>query len=309
MNPLAVVVMGTGGVGGYFGGRLARSGERVTFVARGPHLDALRAKGLVVNSTVEGQWSVAVDAVDALDGRAPADVVLLCVKSFDTEGALQRVRPVVGPATAVISLQNGVEGPEKIDAALGPGHAVGGAAYVFANIEAPGVIAHRFSGRLAFGELDGRPSERCQRFHAAVTRAGVPADVTADIRRVMWEKYLFICAQAGLTALTGCPTGTLRETAETWQLYRVVFEELGALARKAGVTLPADTTERMLKQAAALGPDTRSSLAHDLAQGRRLELETLHGYAVRLGERLGVALPTVFTIYAALKPHVAGRRG
>jgi 2-dehydropantoate 2-reductase len=309
MERLAIVVMGTGGVGGYFGGRLARAGERVTFVARGAHLDALRRDGLRVRSTIEGEWSVAVEAVDALDGRPPADVVLLTVKSFDTEVALARVRPVVGPGTAVISLQNGVEGPEKIDAALGPGHAVGGAAYVFANIEAPGVIAHRFSGRLAFGELDGRPSARCQRFHAALTRAGVPAELTGDITRVMWEKYLFICAQAGITALTGCATGVLREIPETRQLYGIVFDELGVLARKAGVALPPDTTERLVEQAMALGPDTRSSLAHDLALGRRLELETLHGYAVRLGGRLGVTLPTVFTMYAALKPHVDGRRG
>ncbi len=309
MSALSIVIVGTGGVGGYFGGRLARSGERVTFLARGAHLAALRGQGLTVRSTIEGEWRVDADAVETLEGRGPADVVLLCVKSFDTETALGRARPVVGPSTAVISLQNGVEGPEKIESALGPGHAVGGAAYVFANIEAPGVIGHRFGGRLAFGELDGRASERCERFHAAVTRAGVPCDLSADIRRVMWEKYLFISAQAGLTALTRCPTGVIREIPETWQLYRMILDELGAVARAAGVTLGPDTTERLLKQAAALGPDTASSLAHDLAQGRRLELETLHGYAARLGARLGVATPAVFTVYAALKPHVEGRRG
>lgn len=304
--PLSIVVVGAGGVGGYFGGRLARAGEPVTFLARGAHLDALRARGLTVRSAVEGEWTVPVDAVAALDGRGPADVVLLCVKGFDTDAALEAVRPVVGPATAVVSLQNGVEAVERIAAAFGPGHAVGGAAYVFAALEAPGVVVHRFAGRLVVGELDGQPSARCQRLLAALARAGVPTELSRDIRRVLWEKYAFIGAQAGVTALTRCPTGVIRAIPETWRLYRALVEEFVALGRAAGVALPDDTVDRVMAAAAALAPDTTSSLAHDLAHGRRLELETLHGYAVRLGERLGVPLPTVAAVYAALKPHAAG---
>jgi 2-dehydropantoate 2-reductase len=177
---------------------------------------------------------------------------------------------------------------------------------VFAERIAPGVIAHRFAGRIAFGELDGRTTPRAERVLAAFRTAGVPVELSADIRRVLWEKYILICAQAGLTALTGCPSGVLRANPETWRLYRLVLEELAALGTAAGVALPADVVDRLHEAAAALGPTTRSSLADDLAAGRRLELEALHGYAVRLGQRLGVATPSLFAVYAALRPHVEG---
>jgi 2-dehydropantoate 2-reductase len=309
MDPSRIVVMGTGGVGGYFGGRLARAGAAVTFVARGAHLGALQRDGLTVDSTIEGRWRVPVDAVERLEGRPPADMVLLCVKSFDTAAALAHVRPVVGRETGVLSLQNGVENLETIDRVLGPGHAVGGAAYVFATIETPGVIAHRFAGRLVFGEMDGQPSGRCQRLAGALARAGVPHELSADIRRVVWEKYLFITAQAGLTALTRCPLGIVRDVPEAWRLYRLILEELAGLAAASGVGLAPDAVDTIMRMAAGLGPETSSSLAHDLAQGRRLELEALHGYAVRQGERLGVPTPATFAVYAGLKPHADGRRG
>lgn len=304
---MRLVVLGVGGVGGYFGARLARGGEAVTFVARGAHLDAIRRAGLRIRSTIEGEYTVAATAVEDVTGLPPADAVLLCVKSFDTEAALGRVRPVIGPATAVLSLQNGVDATDRIDAVLGPGHAVGGAAYVFAAIEAPGVIGHRFAGKIVLGELDGTPRPRSERLREAFARAGVPVELSSDIRRVLWEKYLLICAQAGLTALTRCPSGVLRAIPETWRMYRVILEELAALAKAAGIALPADTVERVMAIAAGLAPETSSSLQHDLLAGKRLELEGLHGHAVRLGERLGVPLPTVFAVYASLKPHADGR--
>ena len=137
----------------------------------------------------------------------------------------------------------------------------------------------------------------------------MPAEVSTDIRRVVWEKYLLICAQAGITAVTGCPSGVVRAVPETWRLYRLLLEELAALAAGAGVRLGPDVVERILAAASALGPDTRSSLADDLAASRRLELEALHGYAVRLGQRLGVPTPSLFAVYAALKPRAEGARG
>jgi 2-dehydropantoate 2-reductase len=307
MSALSIVVMGTGGVGGYFGGKLARAGESVTFVARGRHLEAIRREGLRIRSAAEGDVTVKADAVERLEGRPPADLVLFCVKSFDTEAALELVRPVVGPGTAVLSLQNGVDSAERIAAALGPGHALGGVAYVFAVVEAPGVIVHRFAGKIVLGELDGRPTPRAERLRQALAGAGIPAELTADIGRVLWEKYLFIAAQAGLTALTRCPTGVLRGVPETWRLYRAVLEEMAAVARAAGVGLRDDVVDTLMAEAARLAPDTRSSMASDLAQGRRLELEALHGHAVRLGARLGVPTPVTAVVYAALKPHVDGR--
>jgi len=305
---MRVLVVGAGGVGGFFGAKLARAGTGVAMLARGPHLEAIRRDGLRVRSAVEGEFVARVEASDRVD-PAPVDVVLLCVKSFDTESAVEAIRPAVGPHTAVLSLQNGVDNEEKIDALLGAGHALGGAAYVFAIIEAPGVIAHRFAGRIVFGEMDGRASERATRLHDAFAAAGVPVELSGDVRRVLWEKYLLISAQAGMTSITRCPTSVVRETLETWTMYRRIVEELSAVARAAGVALAPDVVESIMKQAAAIGGDTYSSLHHDLVTGKRLELEALHGHAVRLGERLGVPVPTIFAVYAALKPHVNGSRG
>jgi len=307
MSPLSIVVVGAGGVGGYFGVRLALAGAAVRFVARGAHLAAIQRDGLKVRSTSEGERVVKIDAVEALSGGPPADAVLFCVKSYDTESAAAALRPAVGPETAVVSLQNGVDNEEKIDAALGRGHAVGGAAYVFAGIEAPGVIVHRFGGRIVFGEMDGRATVRCEKLKEALAAAGVPVEIAADIRRVLWEKYLFICAQAGLTALTRCPIGVVRSIPETWRLFRTILEEMTALARASGMTLAPNIVETQVKQGEALPADLMASLANDLIQGRRLELEALQGHAARLGERFGIPTPAVSAVYAALKPHVDGR--
>jgi 2-dehydropantoate 2-reductase len=156
MASMRIVVMGSGGTGGYFGAKLARAGEDVTFVARGAHLAALRADGMRIKSAVEGEWTVRAPAVERLDGLPPADLVLFCVKSFDTEEAAALIRPVVGPDTGVLSIQNGVDNEEKLERVLGAGHVLGGAARVFSTIEGPGVISHTFGGHLVFGEMDGR---------------------------------------------------------------------------------------------------------------------------------------------------------
>src|ERR687892_375246 len=286
-----VLVVGAGGVGGYFGARLA----------------AMRRDGLRVRSAADGEWVVSVEAIADVAGQPPADVVLFCVKAFDTETGAPAIRTAVGPGTAVISLQNRVDNEDTLDRVLGRGRAVGGVAYVFAGIESPGVIEHRLYGRVVFGELDGRPSPRLERIRETFTAAGVPAEVSPDIRRALWQKYLMISAQAGMTALTRAPIGVIRAVPETWRMYRAIVAELATLARAHGVTLGDDAVEAVLEAAEGLAPQARSSLHDDLLQGRRLELEALHGYAVRLGERLGVPTPMVSAVYAALKPHAAGR--
>jgi 2-dehydropantoate 2-reductase len=306
---MRIAVVGAGGVGGYFGAKLARAGESVVMLARGQHLDAIRRDGIRVRSTPEGESVAKVEAVESFAGQPPVDMALFCVKAFDTRIATEALRPVMGPSTGVVSLQNGVDNEEALDEVLGRGVALGGAAYVFASIDAPGVIVHRFAGRIVFGEMDGRVTERATRLRDALARAGVPVELTTDIRRVLWEKYLLISAQAGMTALTRCPAGVLREIPESWRMYRLILDELAAVARAGGVTLAGDVVETIMKQAAAIAPDAYSSLHHDLTQGKRLELEALHGHAVRLGERYGVPTPMVFAVYAALKPHIAGRRG
>ena len=303
---MQVLVVGAGGVGGYFGARLARAGVSVTFLARGAHLEAIERHGLRVRSSADGEWTIKVDATGDAQRLAPADVVLFCVKSFDTQTAAEAIAPAIGPETAVVSLQNGVDNEETLGRALGPGHAVGGVAWVFAAIESPGVIVHRLGGRLAFGELDGRPSPRLERLQAAFTTAGVAAEVSKDITRVLWEKYLLIGAQAGMTALTRAPIGVIRSTAETWLMYRRLVEELAALGLASGVRLAPDVVDSIVRDAAALAPTVFSSLHTDLTQGRRLELEALHGHALRLGQRLGVSTPMLFAVYAALRPHADG---
>jgi 2-dehydropantoate 2-reductase len=304
-----IVVMGSGGVGGYFGAKLLRAGAEVTMVARGPHLEAMRRAGLAVRSAVEGDAVVRPAAVERLEGVARADAVLFCVKSFDTEDAAARLWSVLGPDTPVLSLQNGVDNEDKIDAQLGVGRAMGGVAQVFATIEAPGVIRHHAAGRIVLGELDGRVSERAERLRDAFARAEIPVELSKDIRRALWEKYVLICAVAGLTAATRETIGVIRETPATWRLFRVILEEATALGRAAGVDLPADTVDRTVAFAESIPPGNRASLAQDLLQSRRLELEALHGHAARLGERLGVPTPAIFAVYAALLPHAAGRRG
>jgi len=306
---MRILVVGAGAVGGYFGARLARIGETVVFLARGEHLAAIRRDGLRVRSTIEGDSVVKVEAVDSVAGLAPVDMVLFCVKSFDTDAAAAAIRPVIGPDTGVLSLQNGVDNEARIDAALGAGHALGGAAYIFAIIEAPGVIAHRFGGRIVFGELDGATRPRAERLREAFARAAVPVELSPQITRVLWEKYLMISAQAGMTALTRSPIGVLREIPESWRMYRTIVEEMAAVGRAAGVPLGDGAVEAIMTAAAELDPKAVSSLHHDLLSGRRLELEALHGHACRLGQRLGVPVPTVSAVYAALKPHADGRRG
>jgi len=301
--------MGSGGVGGYFGAKLQRAGEQVTFVARGPHLETIKRTGLAIRSASEGDTVVRPGAVERLEGVDRADAVLFCVKSFDTDDAASRLWSILGPDTPVLSLQNGVDNEDKIDARLGAGRAMGGVAQVFATIESPGVIRHHAAGRIIFGELDGRVSERAERLRDAFARAEIPVELSKAIRRALWEKYLLICAVGGTTAVTRETIGVIRDTPATWRLFRVIVEEVAAVARASGVDLAGDAVDQIMKFAETIPPASRASLAQDLLQGRRLELDALHGYASRLGERLGVPTPAIFAVYAALAPHAAGRRG
>jgi 2-dehydropantoate 2-reductase len=304
-----IVVMGSGGVGGYFGAKLQRAGERVTLVARGAHLEAIKRAGLAIRSASEGDTIVRPGVVERLEGVDRADAVLFCVKSFDTDDAAARLWSVLGPDTPILSLQNGVDNEDRIDEKLGAGRAMGGVAQVFATIESPGVIRHQAAGRIIFGELDGHVSERAERLRDAFAHAEIPVELSKTIRRALWEKYLLICAVGGTTAVTRETIGVIRDTPATWRLFRTIVEEVTALARVSGVDLASDAVDQIMKFAETIPPGNRASLAHDLLQGRRLELEALHGHAARLGERLGVPTPAIFAVYAALAPHAAGRRG
>ncbi len=303
---MRIIVMGSGGTGGYFGAKLARAGEDVTFVARGEHLRAIQTKGLSVTSATEGSWTVKAPAVERLDGHPPADLVLFCVKSFDTESAAQTLLPVVGPDTGVLSIQNGVDNEEKLERIMGPGHVLGGVALVFATIAGPGVIEHFLLGKIQFGEMDGRDSPRVRAFLAACERAAIPCELSRDVARTLWQKYVFLVAQSGMSALTRCPAGAFRAVPETRRLYRLLLEEMAALAQAAGVDLGPDIVDANMRNLDALGANAYSSLHHDLTHGKRLELEALQGHAVDLGARYAVPTPTLFAVYAALKPYLSG---
>jgi len=306
MTRMRIVVMGSGGTGGYFGAKLARAGEDVTFVARGAHLAAMRAGGLRVKSSTEGEWTVRAAAVERLDGLSPADLVLFCVKSFDTDEAAALIRPVVGPDTGVLSIQNGVDNEERLERALGAGHVLGGAVRVFATIESPGVIVHTFGGHLAFGEMDGRETPRARAFLTACRKASIPAELVPDVARALWEKYVFLTTHAGMTALTRCPAGVLRTIPEVRELYRRTASEMLAIGRAAGVAIDDSLLEQGMKFIDGVAPNAYSSLHYDLTHGKRLELEALHGHAVRLAERHGVPAPSLFAAYAALLPYRDG---
>jgi 2-dehydropantoate 2-reductase len=216
---------------------------------------------------------------------------------------------VLGPDTGVLSIQNGVDNEEKLEAIVGKGRVLGGIAQVFATIESPGVIQHTLLGRIQFGEMDGRESARARAFLEACGRAQIPCELSKDVLRTLWGKYVYLVAHAGMTALTRCPAGVIRALPETRRLYRLLLEEMSALARAAGADLGPGIVDTCLGYLDALGAGGYSSLHYDLMHGKRLEIDALQGYAVRLGERHGIATPMLFAVYAALRPYLDGPPG
>lgn len=302
---MRVAVMGSGGTGGFFGSLLARAGNAVTFIARGAHLEAIHAHGLRVKSRLAGDFTLPVRATNDLHAIGPVELVLLCVKTYDTDSAVQQMRPLVGPDTLVLSVQNGIDNAERIARVVGSEPVIGAVAHIFSAIEAPGVIAQTAGpGRIIFGELAGGSSARTERLLRTFQQAGIVAELSREIRVTLWEKFLFICGNGGVTALTRLPLGVIRACPETNALLRGTMEEVEGVARACGIPLPAGCVEQVVAFNASVEPEARSSLYHDLAAGRRLELEALHGTVVRLGRAHGVPTPLNFAIYAALKPYL-----
>lgn len=299
--------MGAGGTGGYFGGRLAQAGEDVIFVARGAHLEALRTRGLTVESRLAGTFTVSAQATDDASEIDPVDLVLFCVKTYDTDAAAESIRPLIHPDTMLVSLQNGIDNEERIARATERSPEIGAAAYVVSAIREPGVVAQTAGpGKIVLGGLEGGASARTEQLVATLRRAGIAAELHPDIRIVLWQKFLFICAFSGVTALTRLPIGNVLADPVTKALFRGTSEEVEVVARAGGIDLPEDCGEQALATAAAVEPWGRGSLYGDLAAGRRLELESLNGEVVRRGREYGVETPLNFVIYAALRPYVDG---
>ena len=302
-----IAVVGVGGTGGAFGGLLARAGRDVTFIARGATLAALRERGLTLRSAQLGEVALPVRATDDPGAVGPVDLILFCVKSYDTEAAAAAMRPLVGPDTVVLSVQNGIDNEERIAAIVGTRAVLGAVAGVSAQAEAPGVIAIKQGPNfLRFGELAGGTSPRAERALAAFEGVGFPVELHPDIRLLLWDKFAFICAFSGVTSLTRLPIGPILACPETRELYRGAMAEVVAARRAGGVALPEGLVDRWLAASAEFNPAIHGSMYYDLAAGRRMELDGLNGTVARLGREYGIPTPLNFAIYAALKPFADG---
>lgn len=299
---MKLAVMGTGGVGGYFGARFAAAGEDVAFIARGAHLAAIRERGLEVQSELGDALVRPVLATDDPAEVGRVDFVLFCVKLWDVEAAGEAIRPMVGPETAVIALQNGVDAEERLARILGPGPVMGGVAHISAVVKEPGVIRH--TGKLAklfFGELGGAESARARAFLEACRASGIDAHLRRDIERVIWDKFIFLVAFSGMTALLRKPIGPMREDPEVWAMFTGAMREAAELAAARGIAFASDPVAAWAEIAQGMPYAYRASMLEDLERGRRLELPWLSGAVARLGRELGLATPINGFIATALK--------
>lgn len=303
---MRIAFIGAGGVGGYFGARLIAAGEDVTFIARGAHLEAMQLAGLRLESPKGNLHLREVRATPDPSTVGPVDVAVLTVKMYDLENAAAMLRPLVGPDTAVITLQNGVEAVDIVSRHVGKEHVVGGVAYVAAVIDAPGVIKHTSLDSLIFGELDGRRSDRLSALEAACRRAGFGARVSANIEVDLWAKFARLSVFSGMTAVTRSPIGVLRSDPDLYEMLQAACNETIRVGRARGVALPDTLIDEIRQMVQSLPYQAKASMLEDLERGKRLELPWLSGAVVRLGEAAGVATPIHSFIATVLKPHVAG---
>jgi 2-dehydropantoate 2-reductase len=306
---MKIAIMGSGGVGGYFGARLAAGGADVHFVARGAHLEAMRTQGLIIEGGPSPLHLSDVRATSDPSSIGTADFVLIAVKLWDTAAAIEQVRPIVRPQTTVISFQNGVLKDKYLGDAFGASRIMGGVGYIASTIDRPGVI--RQTGpmqRLLFGELDGTTSERGARFLDACLKGGIAAQLSPDIRREIWEKFVFLVGLSGTTTTIRQPIGPIRENAQTRAFLLDIMREVVAVARGHGVDLPADYAEQRLVLADDVAYDMTSSMYHDLVRGNPLEVRWLSGGVVELGKAAGVPTPLNRAIADILALQATGNR-
>lgn len=299
-------IMGSGGVGGFFGAALARAGYDTTFIARGRHLDAMRENGLRIEGPDDSFSLAPVTATDDPQEIGPVDFVLFAVKAWDTETSGAACRPLIGPDTAVVPLLNGVESEDVLDA-LFSGHVIGGVAEISSALAAPGLI-RRFSPfkRIRFGELDGARTARCESLAAALIGAGIEIEHTSDVRAAIWRKFVFLVGLSAMTALTRRPIGDVRDDPDLRGLLEQVMTEVTDVATAKDIVLDGDLIGQLMQFIDELPAGMRASMAADLDEGRRLELPWLSGAVVRLGRGLGVQVPANAFVCAALKLHEMG---
>lgn len=305
---MQITVMGSGGVGGYFGARLANAGHDVTFIARGPHLAAIREHGLRIESPRGNLHLRDVKVTDKPAEAGSADLVLFGVKLWDTDSAAEAVKPLLREGTAVVSFQNGVAKDEALRRVLGDAHVIGGVCYIAATIAEAGLIRH--SGamqKLVFGEYDGVQSERVTRFRDACVEAAIDVDISNDIRRAIWEKFVFLVGLSGATGTVRTPIGPIRALARSRGFLRGLMDEVVQVARAEGVSLPQDYADDRLAFCDQVPATMTSSMHHDLERGSRLEVQWLSGDVVARGHRWGVATPYNCAVFDILSVHADGR--
>jgi 2-dehydropantoate 2-reductase len=307
---MRIAIMGAGGIGGYYGGRLAQAGHDVVFIARGEHLRAIQARGLTLVGPA-GEAHIAAARATADPGTLdPVDVVLFCVKLYDTEGAAQAIKPLLAKGGVCITLQNGVDGAQRIGAVVGHERVMAGIAFVSAVIESPGVIGYKSKApSIQFGEEDGHMSERAVRFRDGCVGAGFSAEVVTDIRAALWHKFVGLTVNSALTSLVRQPAGVIYPDPDLMALARAGFAETAAVGKALGVRLPEDIVEWQAKNHLGFPAGMYASMYHDLIRGKRLELESLSGLVVREGKRLGIPTPFHSMAYACLKPYANPRSG
>ncbi len=295
---MKVAVVGVGAVGGYFGGLLAKSGADVTCIARGKRLDALRANGLTVKSW-KGDFSIRVSATDDAAEVGPVNLILFCVKSYDTEPAIRQALPMIGPQTDVLSLQNGIDNEETIASLIGKEKVVAGVAYIGASTPEPGLILHQESGKIVFGELDGGLSERIARLKAFFDRYGLPADTSANIAAVLWTKLAWNAPFNAINTLVGGPVKVILENPHTRELARLVTAEVVAVANASGISLAFEEVwNRNVKFSQHYG--VKTSMLQDHEAGKPLEHDALNGVIVKKAAEYGFQAPYNFALYALL---------
>ena len=302
-----IAIFGAGALGGYFGGRLLEVGYEVSFIARGAHLEALQQNGLKIESPLGNAHLSPVRATTDPAELGPVDLVLFLVKAYDTDVAARALGPLLGPDTVVVSFQNGVDSRERIGQVIGIERVLGGVAYIFADVRAPGVVRHNGSlARLVFGEFDGSRARPAVALEEALTAAGVEAELVDDIDVRIWEKFVLISALSGVTTLTRLSIGEVLSDSYCAELFRDALTETAGVGLKKCPGLSDDIAERQMSFARSLPHGMRASMLDDLERSKRIELDYLSGAVVRLGATLGVETPVHATVYRALHPYLDG---
>ena len=299
-------ILGSGAVGGYFGAKLAKSGQHVTFIARGAHLEAIRSRGLEIKSAKLGDFIVRSPAESDTAKVGPVDVVIVAVKAYDNATALPMLAPMIDDNTVVLTLQNGVDSVDQVAEIAGVDNVLGGTTYVATALEAPGLIVQTGVHRsIIFGEVYSnrdRITPRVQRIADAMAAADIHVTPVADARVPIWDKFVYLAAFSGFTGASRLAIGHIWKYPHVQEMFYATCREVAAIAKAEGVTISADRFDTLKEYMTNIPPSTRSSLLIDLEQGKRIEVEALQGAAVRRAAKHGVPVPILSTLYALLKP-------